>query len=223
MDNFKDTSELDSNRATDGSHVLKQIEKEIKRVEQILLKLEDKSTLLDNENKIAYSRARSCLKKYLNILYQARRFLARSVPLGVAQHYLIRMTSLQSVFNKCAALFKSTSVAVKIFTQGSRVLGFLVASLSSAIPVAEEKDKQLTEPDYYLKEKAKRLCDGSHLTVPSSTLITCPVFLPPKKEPSKGNDDRDKVIVGIYSSSAVNFNIFVCRRTVSLLLPRMVC
>ena len=214
--NFKDTPELDSNRATDGSHVLKQIEKEIKRVEQILLKLEDKSTLLDNENSTAYSRARSCLKKYLNILYQARRLLARSVPLAVAQHYLIRMISLQFVFNKYAELFKNTPVTVEIPTQGSRVLGFLVSSLSSATPVSKEKE-QLTEPDYYLKEKAKRLCDSSHIVVPSSTLITCPVFLPPK-----GND-QDKVIVGVYSSSVVNFNMYVHRRTVSLLLPKMVC
>ena len=196
---FKDTPELDSNRATDGSHVLKQIEKEIKRVEETLLKLEDKSTLLDNKNSIACSRARSCLKKYLNILYQARRFLVRSVPLAVTQCYLMRMI-------KYAELYKYTPVVVKIFTQGSKVLEFLVTSLSSATALAEDKDKQLTETDYYLKEKAKSLYDSSHSVVPSNTPIVCPVFLPSKKEP---NDDQDKVIVGVYSSSAVNFNMYI--------------
>ena len=102
---IKDTPELDSNRTTELLH---QIEKEIKRVEQMLITLEAKSSLLDNENRIAYSRARSCLKKYLNILYQARISLTRrGIPLSVIQYHLTKtLNSLQLVFNKYTALFK---------------------------------------------------------------------------------------------------------------------
>ena len=57
------------------AHVSQLIEDEIKRVVQILLAhLESKTTQLDNQDQITYRRMRSSLKKYLNVLYQARRF-----------------------------------------------------------------------------------------------------------------------------------------------------
>ena len=209
----KDLPELDSNRASDSSHVSQLIEDEIKRVVQMLVHLESKTTLLDNEDQIAYRHMRSSLKKYLNVLYQAHRFVTIHVPLAVIQQYLTRLISLQAVFEKYTAVFKNTPLAVKLFTEGADVLVFLVACVSSA---RKAKSKKLDEEfmgsfdsGCFLKDKAKSLYNGSDFIVPPSRLATYPVLLPPKKDPSKGDGDRDKVINKLYIT-ALDFYKKMC-------------
>ena len=205
----KNSLKLVSNRASDDSHVSQLIEDEIKRVEQILARLESKSTQLGNEDQIAYRRTRSSLRKYLNVLYQARRFLTRHVPLVAIEQYLTRLISLQAVFEKYAAVFRNTPLAVKLFTEGANVLVFLVACVSSAL-MAESKKRDGESIDIFdfgcfLKDKAKILYSSSDfITPPPSILTTYPVFLPPKKDPSKGDGDQDKVIIVYYSITALN-------------------
>ena len=204
----KDTPELDSNRASDDSHVSQLIEDEIKRVEQILAHLESKSIQLGNEDQIAYRRIRSSLKKYLNVLYQARRFLTRHVPLVAIKQYLTRLISLQAIFEKYAAVFRNTLLTVKLFTRGANVLVFLVVCVSSALMAENKKqDKESTgtfNSDCCLKDNAKSLYSSSDFFTLPSTLTTYPVFLPPKKDPSKEDDDQDKVIIVHYSIIALD-------------------
>ena len=214
-ENAKNLPELDSNRALDGSHVSQLIEDEIKRVVQILAYLESKTTQFDNEEQIVYRRMRSSLKKYLNVLYQARRFLTVHVPLVVIERYLTRLILLQAVFKKYAAIFRNTPLAVKVFTEGVNVLVFLVACVSSARKAKSEKLDEESMGSFdsscFLKDKAKTLCNnGSDFIVPPSTLTTYPVFLPPKKDPSKGDDDGDKVIIVHDSLTALNLYKMYC-------------
>ena len=193
----EDLPELDSNRTSDYSHISQQIEDEIKRVEQILVHLESKTTQVSNQDHIAYRRMRSSLRKYLNVLYQARRFLSRHVPLVVIEQCLTRLISLQAVFKKYAAVFRNTPLAVNQFTQSANMLMFLVACVALMVE-SKKQEKEHTgifDSHYYLKNKAKSLCDNIDSLVPPSTLTACPVFLPPKKRSPKGDDDRDKVII----------------------------
>ena len=186
----KDLPELDSNRTSDYSHVSQQIEDEIKRVEQTLAHLESKTTQVANEDHIAYRRMRSSLRKYLNVLYQARRFLSRHAPLVVIEQCLTRLISLQAVFKKYAAVFRNTPLC-----------------MSSALMVESKKqDKECTgnfDSHCCLKDKGKSLYDSLNLIVPPSTLNAYPVFLPPKKWPPKGDDDRDKLKVIIVHCSSI--------------------
>ena len=138
----KDTDnlpEFDSNRALDYSHVSQEIEDEIKRVKQALAYLESKSAQVSNEDQIAYRRMRSSLRKYLNLLYQARRFVTGYAPLVVIEQYLSRLISLQDVFNKYAAVFRNTPLAVKLYTQGTNVLVFLVTCVFSTLMAQGQK------------------------------------------------------------------------------------
>ena len=203
----KNFPELDSNIAADNSHVLQLIEDEIKRVKQMLAHLESKSTQLGNEDQIAYRRMRSSLKKYLNVLYQARIFLTRHVPLIVIEQYLTRLISLQAVFEKYAAVFRNILLAVKLFTEGANMFVFLVAYMSSALMAKSKKQdgKSMDIIDFgcFLKDKAKTLY-SSDFIVPPSILTTYPFFPPPKKDPSKGDGDQDKVIIVYYSITALN-------------------
>ena len=202
----KDLPELDSNRTSDYSHIPQQVEDEIKRVEQILVHLESKTTQVGNQDHIAYRRMRGSLRKYLNVLYQARRFLSRHAPLVVIEQYLTRLISLQVVFKKYAAVFRNTPSAVNQFIQGANMLVFLVACVALIVE-SEKQEKEcigIFDSHYYLKDEAKSLCDSTDSLVPPSTLTVCPVFLPPKKRPPKGDDDRDKVIIVHCSSVALD-------------------
>ena len=215
----KDLPELDSNRASDGSHVSQLIEDEIKRVVQTLARLESKTTLLDNEDQIVYRRMRSSLKKYLNVLYQARRFVTIRVPLAVIQRYLARLISLQAVFEKYAAVFRNTLLAVKLFTECASVLVFLVACVSSAV-IAKSKKLDEESMDIFdsgccLKDKVRSLYNSLDFIVPPSGLTTCPFFVPQKrgpskKDPSKGDDDRDKVINYTLLNYGISFTKMYC-------------
>ena len=209
----KKLPEFDSNRALDYLH---HIENEIKRAEQTLAYLESKTA--SNQDHIANRRMRSSLRKYLNVLYQARRFLSRHVPLVVIEQFLTRLISLQAVFKKYAAVFRNISLAVELFTQGADVLVFLVDCVYSALMAkSKEQDKGslgIFDSDCCLKEKAKSLYISSDYSIaPLSTLTTYPFFPAAKKWPSEGDDDRNKVI--IYSSSTVQHqihaNVFLCR------------
>ena len=161
----KDLPELDSNRASDGSHVLQLIEDEIKRVVQILAHLESKTALLDNEDLIAYRRMRSFLRKYLNVLYQARRFVTIHVPLVVIEQYLTRLILLQAVFEKYAAVFRNTPLAVKLFTRGADVLVFLVAALMAESKKQDGESMDIFNSGCFLIWNAQ--CDKNNANINS--------------------------------------------------------
>ena len=88
--------------------------------------------------------------------------------------------------------FRTVSLAVKLFTQGTDILVFLVVYVYSALMTENKKQSKesigIFDSDCCLKEKAKFVCNSLNSIAPLSALTTYLFFPTAKKWPSKGDD-----------------------------------
>ena len=183
---------------TDILHVLQQLESEIiTKAEQELQYLE----AADTQNKI--NGHKRFLKEYLNCLYQVRALLL----LAAVQYLATLVKHLQVTFRKIDGKI-SVPVEVQLLKHGATLSTFLVKSISP-LPVVKKGDVR-----QYVgcAEMVAMLCDGSYLTVPTNTLIVCPVSNEVNKKPLKENEGQNEVSVVLpMCNLMIIYMIIVCR------------
>ena len=167
---------------TDILHVLQQLESEITEAEQELQYLE----AADTQNKI--NGHKRFLKEHLNFLYQIQALLL----LAVVRYLATLVKHLQVTFREIDGKI-SVPVEVQLLKHGATLLTFLVKS-TSLLPVVKKGDVR-----QYVgcAEMTAMLYDGSYLTVPTNTLIVCPVSNDHEvnKRPLKENKGQNEVSV----------------------------
>ena len=174
---------FDSNCVIDVLHALKQLENEILKVEQELKCLEDNDHM------------RRYLKIYLNILYEARMFLVGKLALVVAEWCLPRLKYLQAILKPYAEI--NTTKKLQLSTYDVTMLVFLVVSIQALLLVdkGNKQDYSCAANLQIYPRRAKKLCDSSHIFVPSNTLIVWPVSVKDSKRPLKEQQSQNEVRV----------------------------
>ena len=163
--------------------VFQQLEIEIERIQQVLQYLEDEGT---QHNYKIDDHVRRYLKEHLNILYQAQAFLS----FAIAEQYLTMLKHLQVNFSWYSGRI-NTPVEVHVLKHGASVPAFLVKYVSPLSVVKKGDIRQYGS----CAEMAAVLFDGSYLTVPTNTLIVCPVSKRAKQRPLKEKESRNEVRV----------------------------
>ena len=167
-------------------HVL-QLESEITEAEREL----QYSEAADTQNKI--NGHKRFLKEYLNCLYQVRA--------------LLLLALVQVTFRKIDGKI-SAPVEVQLLKHGATLSTFLVKSISP-LPVVKKGDVR-----QYVgcAEMTAMLYNGSYLTVPTNTLIVCPVSNEVNKKPLKENEGQNEVSVVLpMCNLMIIYIIIVCR------------